>query len=154
MIKEHLDAFSNAVINVLPMLGLEDVVPGEPKEVGKNIETAGVVCIVGIIGDMVGNVVYSMTEDCAKGIASAMMGGMEVTEFDELTQSAISELSNMMAANSCIGLSEIGVTADISTPTLMQGIFTMSGSYDSGTCVEMKIGEYKMEVYVSLQGRC
>jgi chemotaxis protein CheX len=154
MNKEHLDAFSNAVINVLPMLGIDDVVPGDPKEVGKNIETAGVVCIVGIIGDMVGNVVYSMTEDCAKGIASAMMGGMEVTEFDELTQSAISELSNMMAANSCIGLSETGVTADISTPTLMQGIFTMSGSYESGTCIEMKVGDNKMDVYVSLQGRC
>ena len=154
MNKEHLDAFSNAVMNVLPMLGLEDIAQGEVKEVGKNIETAGVVCIVGIIGDMVGNVIYSMSEDSAKGIASAMMGGMEVTEFDELTQSAISELSNMLAANSCIGLSESGVAADISTPTMMQGVFTMSGSYDNCTWIEMKIGEYRLDVYASLQSRC
>lgn len=153
MNKEHLYAFSNAVMNVLPMLGIEGVGITGLREVGKNIETAGIVCIVGIIGDMVGNVIYSMSESSAKGIASAMMGGMEVTEFDELTQSAISELSNMLAANSSIGLTECGVTTDISTPTLMQGIFTLSSSYEQAICLEMAAGDLRLDVYVSLQPR-
>jgi chemotaxis protein CheX len=153
MNKDRLSAFSNAVLNIMPQLGIEGVEQKETRECGKNIETSGIVCIVGIIGDLTGNVIFSMSEDCAKAIASAMMGGMEVAEFDELTQSAISELSNMLAANSSIGLSELGLTTDISTPTMMQGIFTMSGAFDVSTCIEMKVGEYPFEVYVSLQPR-
>ncbi len=78
MNKEHLCAFSNAVINIMPQLGIAEVVQREIKECGKNIETSGVVCIVGIIGDLIGNVIFSMSEDSAKVGASAMMGGMEV----------------------------------------------------------------------------
>ncbi len=151
MNRDHIDAFSGAVMNVLPQLGIEDVQVVGEKEFGKNIDTSGVVCIVGIIGDLTGNAIFSMTEDGAKGIASMMMGGMEVTEFDELTQSAISELSNMLAANACIGLSELGKTVDISTPTMMQGIFTLCGSYDKVVCVEMTIQGLPFSVNLSLE---
>jgi chemotaxis protein CheX len=78
---------------------------------------------------------------------------MEVMEFDELAQSAISELSNMLAANSSMGLSEMGLNTDISTPTMMQGVFTLSGAYDQCSCIEIKVGEFKFDVYVSLLPR-
>ncbi len=153
MSREHISAFSNAVLNIMPQLGISEVIAGEVRECGKNIETSGVVCIVGIIGDLTGNVIFSMSEDGAKGIASAMMGGMEVLEFDEITESAVSELGNMLAANACIGLSEMGFNADISTPTLMQGIFTLSGSYENCTCIQMKADAFRFDVYVSLERR-
>lgn len=153
MNSKYIEAFTNAVFNVIPMLGIENVVQEDIKELGKNIETTGVVCIVGIIGDLTGNVFFSMPEDGAKEIASKMMGGMEVAEFDELTQSAISELSNMLAANACIGLSEMEKNVDISTPTLMQGVFTLSGTFDKVTCIEMKIDGLQFNVYISLDER-
>ncbi len=153
MNEEHLNAISNAVLNVSPQLGIEGVEFAGIGECGKNIDTSGVVCIVGVIGDLTGNVIFSMSEDCAKWIASAMMGGMEVMEFDELAQSAISELSNMLAANSSMGLSEMGLNTDISTPTMMQGVFTLSGAYDQCSCIEIKVGEFKFDVYVSLLPR-
>lgn len=153
MNSKYISAFANAVFNVIPQLGIENVEQEKIIELGKSIGTAGVVCIVGIIGDLTGNVFFSMSEDGAKGIASKMMGGMEVTEFDELTQSAISELSNMLAANACIGLSELEKNVDISTPTLMQGVFTISGSYDKVTYIEMKIDGIAFNVYISLEER-
>lgn len=153
MNKEYFSAFSGAVADVMPQLGIMELATGKIRDYGKNVETCGVACIVGIIGDITGNVIYSMDEEGAKGIASAMMGGMEVTEFDEITQSAVSELGNMLAANACTGLSELGVSADISTPTLMQGTFTMSGSFESCTCIEMKVMEFRFDVYVSLETR-
>jgi chemotaxis protein CheX len=153
MNKEHLTVFSEAVMNVIPMLGISDIKQGPVKEYGRSIETSGIVCIVGIIGDLVGNVIYSMTEEGAKGIASAMMGGMEVLEMDELTQSAISELSNMLSANACIGLEALDLHTDISTPTMMQGIFTLSGSYDSCSCLKMWVNGFRFDVYVSLAAR-
>lgn len=153
MNNEHLTAFSQAVMNVMPILGISDVKQGPIKEYGRNFDTSGIVCIVGIIGDLVGNVIFSMTEDGAKGIASAMMGGMEVLEMDELTQSAISELSNMLSANACIGLEAMDMHTDISTPTMMQGIFTLSGSYDSCSCLKMWVNGFRFDVYVSLEQR-
>lgn len=153
MNNEQLSAFSNAVRNIMPQLGIMEVVSGEIRECGKNIEASGIVCIVGIIGDLAGNVIFSMGEDGAKNIASTMMGGMEVLEIDELTQSALSELGNMLAANACIGLSELGFNVDISTPTLMQGVLTLSGSYENCTCIEMKADAVRFDVYVSLEQR-
>lgn len=151
MNREYFNAFSNAVLNIMPQLGIEAVAGGEIVECGKNIETSGVVCIVGILGDLSGNVIFSLNESGAKGIASAMMGGMEVLEFDELTQSAISELSNMLAANACIGLAEQGLNTDISTPTLMQGICILSGSYEKCMSMQMKVNEFDLSIYVSLE---
>jgi len=151
MNRDYFKAFSNAVLNVMPQLGIDAVSKGEMLECGKNIETSGVVCIVGILGDLSGNVIFSMSEEEAKGIASAMMGGIQVLEFDELTQSAISELSNMLAANACIGLAEQGLNTDISTPTLMQGICILNGSYEKCVCIQMKVGEFDFNVYVSLE---
>jgi Predicted inhibitor of MCP methylation, homolog of CheC len=150
MNKKYVSAFSDAILNVLPQLGIEEVTQGDVRECGKNIDTSGVVCIVGIIGDLTGNIIFSMSEEDAKGVASAMMGGMELDGFDEIAQSAVSELSNMLSANASMNLSELGLNTDISTPTLMQGIFTMSGSYDNYTCIEMNAGALKLDVYVSL----
>ncbi len=153
MNREYMNAFSDAFLSVMPQLGIEDIKQTGERACGKKIDPSEVVCIVGVIGDLAGNVIFAMTEDTAENTASAMMGGMEVEEFDELTQSAISELSNMLAANACIGLSEKGMTVDISTPTLMHGVFTVSGSYDEGVCFEMAVGEMPFNIFVSLEKR-
>ncbi len=56
-----------------------------------------------------------------KKIASKMMMGLPVEELNEMAQSALSELSNMLTANASINFSNIGVNVNISTPTLMYG---------------------------------
>lgn len=150
MNKQYVGAFSNAFLDVMPQLGISCVKLENQREYGKQIDAAGVVCIVGIIGDLTGNVIFSVSEDGAKRIASYMMGGMEVTEFDEITQSAVSELSNMLAANACIRLSAMGMDIDISTPTLMHGVFTVSGSVECVTRLEMLVDELSFYIYISL----
>ena len=152
MNKEHIDAFSNAFLNIMPQLGISSVTQEQTRTCSKLIDVSEVVSIVGVIGDMAGNVIYSMEESVAKQIASYMMGGMDVESFDEIAQSAISELSNMLAANACIGLSETGLAVDISTPTLMHGNFSVSGSYDHVTCLDMLIeSDLKFSIYISLE---
>ena len=48
MNSECINAFSDAVVNVLSQFGLEDIEQGEVRECGKNLEASGVICIVGI----------------------------------------------------------------------------------------------------------
>lgn len=151
MNRELITAFSNSFLNVMPMLGITDVEFVQEKHFEKEIESDGVIGIVGIIGELTGNVFFSMEESCAKQIASYMMCGMEVNEFDELAQSAISELSNMLAANASICLSEIGKMIDISTPTLMNGVFTVSVSYSKIVCLEMRMEDKLFNIYLSIE---
>lgn len=151
MNKEYMTVFSNAFLNIMPQIGVENIKQIDLKLLEKQIDASGVIGIIGIIGELSGNVFFSMEEECAKKIASYMMCGMEVLEFDAIAQSAISELSNMLAANACIGLSEMGKSVDISTPTLMNGVFTVSTSYTKVVSLEMLVDEMPFNIYVSLE---
>ena len=55
-----------------------------------------VVVLIGITGEARGSITLSMDVEYAKGVASKMMCGMPVDVFDEMPQSAIREMGNMM----------------------------------------------------------
>lgn len=78
--------------------------------------------IIGLTDDMEGNIGFSMTKSTALSIVSAMMGGMEVEDLDDLSLSALSELTNMIAAAATIRLDSNGITVDITPPTLVMGV--------------------------------
>jgi chemotaxis protein CheX len=44
-----------------------------------------------------------------------------VDELDEMSESALSELANMLTATAATGFSQSGISIDISTPTLLSG---------------------------------
>jgi len=134
----------------MPQLGIEDISLTALDDCGNHIETPGIVCIIGIIGDLKGNAIFAMHEDCAKKIASDMMGGMEIDEFDETAQSAIAELGNMLAANACTELSVVGMSVDVSTPTLMHGTFSVNANQEHITRATMMVGEFPFYIFISL----
>ena len=96
---KHINPFLDAFISIMPQLGLADVKKKGITLKGRFIESPGVMIIVGIMGDMRGNVIYGTTIDNAKKIASTMMMGMPVDTFDEMAKSAVSELANMISGN-------------------------------------------------------
>jgi chemotaxis protein CheX len=150
---EHTEAFFNAFQNVMPQLGLEDTVLIGIDEFGKKVRTPEIACIIGIVGDLRGSVIFAMDIDTAKTIAGTMMGGMELEEFDEIAQSAISELGNMLAANACTELSLVGVKVDVSTPTLMIGNFSVSAAAEHVTRMNLSAAGLPFEIYLSLDGK-
>ena len=116
----NVNPFLQACTLVLPQLGFSSVKKVN-LTVSSKVNAQGVAVSVGIIGDIKGTVVYNFSEDNAKKIASKMMMGMEVAAFDDMAQSAISELTNMLTANASIEFSKIGKNINISTPTLVTG---------------------------------
>jgi chemotaxis protein CheX len=148
---EYTEAFYNSFQNVMPQLGLEDIRLNDIMDIGKQIHTPEVVCIIGIIGDLRGNVIYAMSTEAARKIAGAMMGGMELDEFDEIAQSAISELGNMLAATACTELSYVKVKVDVSTPTLMTGTFTVSASAEKITRIALEAADFGFDIFLSLE---
>ncbi len=80
---------------------------------------SGVNIIIGIVGALRGNVIFSIGPQTAKAIASTMMG-IAVDELDDMAKSALSELANMLTATAVTTFYSMGKPIDISTPTLLE----------------------------------
>lgn len=108
--------------------------------------------IIGLIDDLEGNIGLSMTSKTSLAIVSAMMGGMEVTELDDLAWSALSELSNMVAAAATIKLSNLSIGVDITPPTLVMGEdLLMIISQVQTVSVDIHSGLGSMQINVGLE---
>jgi chemotaxis protein CheX len=79
-----------------------------------------VTAMVGVNGAMGGSFYLSMTEATALKIVEGMMG-QGCDAFDELAQSGIAELANVVAGAASVGLSELGYTTNITPPLLLLG---------------------------------
>lgn len=147
----HINPVLKAFSNIFPQLGMTNVSKKNLSLKSKYIESPGVVIIIGLFGDIKGNIIYGLSIEDSKQIASAMMMGMPVDELNDIAQSAISELVNMLTANVATNFSEMGIAVDISTPTLMHGKFTATASSDKVICVDMDVDGKTIEVNVSLE---
>jgi chemotaxis protein CheX len=117
---KYINPFIDSFYNILPQIGFSNVTR-EEVTVKNSVESLGILINLGIVGDIKGNIVYNIQGENGKKIASKMMMGLPVEELNEMAQSALSELSNMLTANASINFSNIGINVNISTPTLMYG---------------------------------
>ena len=109
-----------AFADILPQIGFQKVEKKSISLVGSTFTYDGVLINLAVVGSIKGVIMIGMDLDSAKRFASAMMMGMEVTDFDSLAQSAVSEMGNMVCANACTQFSKVGIDGmDISPPTLM-----------------------------------
>ena len=147
-----VNPFIDAFTTVLPQMGFPT-----PQRTGmtvnnQNAVSQGVAVIVGFTKEIRGNVVYNISEDTAKFIASTMMMGMPVESFDEMAQSAISEMSNMLTANAATNLTALGLEVDISTPSLTVGSdFQIKISNEQYLCVVMDVSGHQVEIDIAVQ---
>ncbi|AWI06424.1 chemotaxis protein CheX [Clostridium drakei] len=147
----HVNPFIEAFFNIMPQIGFAKI---EKKGVilNKEIKSKGVIINLGIVGDAKGNVVYITDIESGKKIASKMMMGMPVNELDDMAQSALSELTNMLTANASINLSEMGVNINISTPTLLYGEdIQIKMNVDKILCIQLAVDDIPIDVNIALQ---
>lgn len=148
-----VNPFVEAFVNVMPMLGFQDVKKGNLSLKGKELNSSGVLIIVGIVGSVRGNVVYSFSMEDAKKIASTMMMGMPVSELDDMSKSALSELTNMLTANAATSFSNMDMLIDISTPTLLHGTnVSVKMSSDQVLCIQLIANDIPIDVNISFEG--
>ncbi len=76
--------------------------------------------LLSLVGQVQGVVLYGLSIQTAKNMVSRMMG-QEFAEFDNLAQSGIAELGNVITGAATVKLSKEGFDAEISPPTLVQG---------------------------------
>jgi chemotaxis protein CheX len=83
---------------------------------------------------MGGSFYLSMTEETALRIVEGTMG-QSCTEFDELAQSGVAELANVVAGAASVGLSELGYRTSITPPLLLLGRGARISAVDIGRLV-------------------
>ncbi len=149
-----VNPFVDAFTTVMPQMGFPEPKRNKLYVREKNAISLGVSVIVGFTKQIRGNVVYNMSEDTAKFIASTMMMGMPIAEFDTMAQSAISEMSNMLTANAATNLTSMGLEVDISTPSLSVGKdFQVKISDTQYLTVEMGLGDHVVELDIAVDQR-
>ena len=141
-----------AFMDVMPQMGFP-----APKRLrvylqDRNVVSDGVTLTVGLTNQMRGKVVYNMTADTARYIASTMMLGVPVNKFNDMAQSALREISNVLTARAATNFStKLGVEVDITTPELViNEAHTIKISDGRYFAVEMEIGGHKMDIALAV----
>lgn len=113
----------------------------------RNVISNGVTIKVGLTKQLEGNVIYNMTEDTAKYIASIMLLGVPVTSFADMAKSAIREIANVLTARAATNLEKMGFEVDITTPELtIEEDFTIKISDSQFLTVEMDLDGHRIDV--------
>lgn len=147
----NISPFIDTVYDVMPQLGFENIANSHMESVNRNITASGIILTVGVVGECRGNIVYIIDEASSMKIASKMMMGIPVVTLNDMAKSAISELANMLTANSATVLSHIGVTVDISVPALMEGVdMDIVLSHQEVYRSVVSADDVSIEIYVAL----
>ncbi len=88
-----------------------------------------VTALIGVTGSVRGVVMVGMSEKTACAVVERIMG-QPFPEFDELAQSGIGELGNVITGRAATYLSEAGFPSNLAPPTLVIGRGTMLSTLD------------------------
>jgi len=117
---KFLNPFLAAMGEVLKMETGADITRGALSLERGAISTEEVATLVNLIGEVQGTVIYSMSYETARNLVSQMMG-QACTAFDEMAQSGIAELGNVITGKASTKLATAGYHSNISVPMLIIG---------------------------------
>lgn len=116
---EHIDAFVKAASTVIGNMISPDMEAGKPFFNDEPLEKYEVAVLVGVLGDLQGQVICGMSQTTAKAIITRMLGS-EVKEIDQLGASAICELKNIIVGTASTNLSLKGFRCNITPPLFLK----------------------------------
>lgn len=123
---EHINVFLMATSKILQdMCGYNPKI-GKPSVRNCDFMDDTVVIMIGITGEMKGQVMISFDNSVACDIAGKMMM-MPVQQLDDISTSAICELGNMIMGNASTVFSVEGIGIDITPPTICRGNVVFKG---------------------------
>lgn len=108
------------------------------------------VIMIGVTGEMRGQVMLVFTKEDACRIASKMCM-TEITEINDFSASALSELGNMVMGNAATVFSSKGIGIDITPPVLSHGQLNFMGSYAKSLCVPLEIPDGHIDLFLAVR---
>ncbi len=151
---EYINPFISAAKSVLKDFCNIEAQMGKPYITKSIFEGDKFIIIVGITGQLTGQVILSMADETACDIASHMMMGMPVPELNDMASSAISELANMILGNTATVFSTMDTLIDITPPSVLVGKdMTITVSDSRTICVPLTYGDagHALELNIALK---
>lgn len=149
MNNEYIAPFLQAVTNVLDPLGIAPISQGPTRvKSGLNIDRE-ITTVVGIVGDIQGNVAYSFATDTALQLVSVLCKAKTGNDLDDQGQSKISQFSNTVLENAVSQLEKIGVHLDVSPPSLIMGgkvSMAISAAQVIAVILKTPVGEIEVNI--------
>jgi len=118
---EYINPFIEASQDVFKTLLDKEAKIGKIFLKASPFSVGDMVILIGIVGEIRGQVFLELTFDTAEKIVSTMMDGITVTDIDEIGKSAIAEVGNMIMGNTCTIFSKKKISIDITPPTILTG---------------------------------
>ena len=143
---EHLNPFLISAKQVLQQVCQLDIQFGPISKDDFFVSGEPLFIMLGITGEITGQVCVVMGAETAKDIASRMMMGMPVEALDDMAKSALSELGNMMMGNAATLLSNNNVLIDITPPTLLVGSAILSSPEMAVIKVPLVYKDYEIQL--------
>ena len=147
---DYINPFLMAATGIIKDICQIEMKVGKPYVKETAFADDSVIIMIGITGEMRGQVMIVLSYTKALEIASKMMMGMPVTALDDMSASAINELGNMMMGNAATILSTKGIAMDITPPTLCRGNVYLKQSYSQNICVPLTSDEIHMELDIAI----
>ena len=117
---EVVQSFVTAARDVLAQEMSGPVEPQKVKLQGGPYRTQAITVIIGLTQQVEGAVILGLSDETARAYCSHIMGE-PVDELDELAQSGIAELANVIAGRAGVLLGEKGFVTAIAPPTILLG---------------------------------
>lgn len=147
---KFINPFLSALTTVMPQVGFKNVARGKIFTKEQFVDSLGVTVQVAITSQPGGNVILNMSEQTAKKLCSTMMMGMPVERLDDVAQSAVSELANMIVSNATTALNQEGFAVKIASPVIALGAGTVKVNNAVYIGIEMVIDEFPMLLAIGL----
>jgi chemotaxis protein CheX len=149
---EHINPFLMASTKILKDMCFLDTKIGKPFVGDLNFLQDTLVILIGVTGEMRGQVMITLENPVACDIASKMIM-MPITQMDELAQSAICELGNMILGNAATIFSTKGIQIDITPPTVGYGKMTFQQKFAQNICIPLSFELDKViNINIAIQG--
>ncbi|EPR12900.1 chemotaxis protein CheX [Ruminiclostridium papyrosolvens] len=150
---EYINPFIEASQTVLKQVVNVDARLGKVFLKNSPYQGESILIIVGITGKIRGQAIFTMSKEVAFKIASAMMMGMPVDELNEISKSALSELTNMILGNTATLLYNKGIGIEITPPSLLLGEnLQISQSKMKTICIPLYLSDNEiLEIDISVQ---
>ena len=112
-----------------------------------------VTVLISLVGQAQGVVLFGMSEDTAKAFVSRILG-QSFDALDDLAQSGIAELGNVITGQAGQRLAEAGYESELSPPTVILGQGTTVSTLDVQRVlvpVQTELGD--LQIHLALQER-
>ena len=129
---EYINPFLAAATTILKQTCMIDMVIGKPGLKDMKFSHDSLIIIIGITGDVRGQVIIEFANNVACDIAGKMM-----------MQGPLPELGNMVLGNAATLFSSQGIGIDITPPTVGRGDMSFNASFTKNLCIPLSYEDGK-----------